>query len=276
MNASHDTTGPITRKVDILTLRLVTKTREWRTDVVAVETPVHIVINGERYATLLCTPQHQTALAVGNIVSEGLVRSIDDIEAVEVTSCDTVAVTLKPGLNLAERMALSASFQRLILSSCGSLDYWPFSKLIDRLQVPVVETQTPVRAVVILEAVRNLNTYATTFRTTGGVHAAALYDQNGAIVTFAEDLGRHNAVDKVIGLALAEGHDFDACFLASTGRLTGDVVLKAARVKLPIVASLAAAIDSGIEVAKRSKTTLIGFVRGNRMNVYTCPERVLL
>lgn len=276
MSVPNDPGGPVTRVVDILTVRLAPDAREWRTDVVAVEAPVHIVINGEHYATMLCTPQHKKALTMGNIVSEGLVRSVDDIEAVEVTGRDTVTVTLTPNLDLAKRMALSASFKRLILSSCGSIDYWPFAKLIDRLKVPVVETQTPVRAAVILEGVRKLNTLATTFRTTGGVHAAVLYDRNGGRVAFAEDLGRHNAVDKVIGLALLNGHAFDACFLASTGRLTGDIVLKAARVKIPIVASLAAAIDSGIEVAKRSKTTLIGFVRGTRMNVYTHPERVLL
>lgn len=93
---------------------------------------------------------------------------------------------------------------------------------------------------------------------------------------FAEDLGRHNAVDNIIGCALTQGHGFDACFLASTGRLTGDVVLKAVRVQLLLMASMVDTIESGIEVANRAQLTLIGFVRGGRMNIYTCPERVLL
>jgi len=93
-------------------------------------------------------------------------------------------------------------------------------------------------------------------------------------VAFAEDVGRHNAVDKAIGIGALNETDFGECFLALSGRLTGDMALKAARVGLPIVASLAAAIDSGIAVAKDAGLTLIGFVRGKRMNIYNFPERI--
>jgi formate dehydrogenase accessory protein FdhD len=95
-------------------------------------------------------------------------------------------------------------------------------------------------------------------------------------MAFAEDVGRHNAVDKVIGITSLVRTDFDHCFLALSGRLTGDIVFKAARVRIPIIASLAAAIDSGIEVAKRANLTLVGFVRGRRMNIYAFPERIVL
>jgi formate dehydrogenase accessory protein FdhD len=120
-----------------------------------------------------------------------------------------------------------------------------------------------------------LNFSAETFRKTGGVHVAAIY--NGEDVeALAEDIGRHNAVDKVIGIGALNRTDFSACFLALSGRLTGDIVFKAARVGVPIVASLAAAIDSGITMARNTGLTLVGFVRGNRMNIYTFPERVCL
>jgi FdhD protein len=94
-------------------------------------------------------------------------------------------------------------------------------------------------------------------------------------VAFAEDVGRHNAVDKVIGMAVSKHIDFEHCFLALTGRLSGDIVFKAARTRLPIMASLAAALDSGIAIAKKVDLTLIGFARGKRMNIYSSPRRIL-
>jgi FdhD protein len=117
---------------------------------------------------------------------------------------------------------------------------------------------------------------AETFRRTGGTHAAAICGIDGSFLTFAEDVGRHNAVDKVIGMAALNDIDFGRCFLALSGRLSSEIVLKAARVGLPIVASLAAAIDSGIKIADEVNLTLVGFVRGKHMNVYSSPERIVV
>ncbi|MGQ9625230.1 MAG: formate dehydrogenase accessory sulfurtransferase FdhD, partial [Candidatus Bathycorpusculaceae bacterium] len=113
------------------------------------------------------------------------------------------------------------------------------------------------------------------FRKTGGVHAASIYQDNGKLLAFAEDVGRHNAVDKAIGKCALNKIAFSQCFLALSGRLTGDIVLKATNVDIPVVASIAAALDSGIEIARKANLTLIGFVRGKRMNIYNAPDRIL-
>jgi FdhD protein len=105
---------------------------------------------------------------------------------------------------------------------------------------------------------------------------AAIYRGEGSLVALAEDVGRHNAVDKVIGMAALNRIDFGDCFLALSGRISGDVAFKAAKVGLPIVASLSAALSSGITTAEASKLTLAGFVRGKRMNIYTVPERIII
>ena len=171
---------------------------------------------------------------------------------------------------LEKRLRLLKPFSRVILSACGSSKpYRPSGKL------PKITSNIRVKAEIILKSVRNLNFIAETFRKTGGVHAAAIYGKDGNLLAFAEDVGRHNAVDKAIGISSINKVDFSQCLLTLSGRITGDIVLKAARVGIPIVASLAAAVDSGITTAKAANLTLVGFVRGRRMNVYSTPRRIL-
>jgi formate dehydrogenase accessory protein FdhD len=133
-----------------------------------------------------------------------------------------------------------------------------------------------VTANILSDSVKQLNFIAEKFRKTGGGHVAALYSIDRKVVALAEDVGRHNAVDKVIGVAATKNMEFTKLFLALSGRLTGDIVLKAARMKIPIIASLSAAISSGLEAAQLTRVTLIGFVRGKRMNIYTYPERIVM
>jgi FdhD protein len=263
-----------TRGVEVTILRGQVKDVERRMDEVAVEEPIHILVNGERYATILCTPSDRGALVIGNMISEGLILTLDEVSEIQPKEGGAYLVRLRDDVDILRRLEMSSSFKRLILSSCGTAAEWPFSKIVDRINIPRVTDPTRFSAQVIGEAARNLNILARIYRKTGGVHAAALYTSEGTLVAFAEDVGRHNAVDKVIGLVLQQGKGFTGTMVTSTGRLTGDIVLKAARMKIPLVASLGAAIDSGVEVAAKTGVTLIGFVRGDRMTIYTCPERV--
>jgi formate dehydrogenase accessory protein FdhD len=96
------------------------------------------------------------------------------------------------------------------------------------------------------------------------------------MVAFSEDIGRHNTVDKVIGQASLNCENFGECFMVITGRVPGDMIYKAAKVGLPIVASVAAVLNSGVSSAQKANITLVGFVRGKRMNIYTCPLRIQL
>jgi FdhD protein len=245
-------------------------------DYVAEEKPLHLFINDRHYVTILCSPTLLRELAVGYLLSEGVLRSVDEIDEIRLLRGGKCQVQLKRGIDAEKRITASQPFTRLVLTACGSPDYWPLSKLMDRLKLQKLPLAFKTKAENISEAVRRLNSLAQTFRKTGGVHIAALYSSEGELLMFAEDVGRHNAVDKVIGICALKKGDFSQCFLASSGRLTGDVVLKAARMGIPIVASLSAAVDSGIEVAKRTNLTLIGFVRGQRMNVFAFPERIIV
>jgi FdhD protein len=258
-------------KVEIVKVDVSAKKFQKMTDYVAEEKPLHIFLNRTYYATIFCSPLNLKELAVGHVLSEGIVKSIEEIDEIRLKKKGVCQVRLKSNVDLEKRLKLSKPFSRVILSACGDLSPYQYSG-----RLPKITSNLKVEAEVILNGVNRLNSIAETFRKTGGVHAAAIYKGDGKLWAFAEDVGRHNAVDKAIGIAALKKTDFSTCFLALSGRLTGDIVLKAARTGLPLISSLAAAIDSGISVAKETHLTLAGFVRGRRMNVYSFSERVAL
>jgi FdhD protein len=262
------------REIKVSRINVSDQTIEERTDYVAEETSIHIFLNKLHYGTILCSPDQLRELVVGHLLSEGLVKSITEIAEFVLKEDGKCLVKLKSGIDAEDRISSSQRFARLVVSSCGSPDYWPLSEVIDSLNLTKLDMAETVDAEVVSQSVRSLNTMAKQYRETGGVHVAALYSFAGELAALAEDVGRHNAVDKVIGVGVKENLQFQNFFLALSGRLSGDIVLKAARMKIPIIASLSAAISSGLEAAQLTGVTLIGFVRGKRMNVYSLPERI--
>lgn len=263
------------RKIKILKVDISAGDTKYATDFVAEEKPLHIFLNNTHFVTILCSPSQLKELTIGHVLSEGIIRSSNEIHNISLEedkqSCH---IQFKPNTDLKKKIELAKPFSRLITSSCDSSDYWPFPKLIDGIKLPKVSSRLVAKAEFILDCVKNLNAVAKTFRKTGGVHVAAICEESGELTALAEDVGRHNAVDKVIGIRALKDHGFNECLLTLSGRLTGDIVLKAARIGIPMIASQAAAIESGIDVAEHCRITLIGFARGKRMNIYTCPERV--
>ena len=256
--------------MDVVKIDIATKEAQKIRDIVAEEKPMDIFLNRKHYATIFCSPQNLKELAIGHLLSEGILESIEEIETVNFRDEGVCQVKLKPAVDLEKRLKLSKHYSRIILSACGSQTPYRSSR-----RLPRIKSDLRVKAEVILECVNRLNFVAETFRKTGGVHVAAIYEGNGKLAAFAEDIGRHNAIDKVVGLGALNSVNFTKCFLTSSGRLTGDIVFKALTIGVPIVASLAAAIDSGITLAKEGDLTLVGFVRGKRMNVYNGAQRVI-
>jgi FdhD protein len=259
------------RQVEIVKYDLSTRTSKKVTDYVAEEKPLHLFVNTTYWATILCSPSNLKELAVGHLLSEGILKSTAEIEEVNLKESESSCyVKLKAEVSVDERLRLSRLHARIVTSACGSSAPYQYSR-----KPAKVKSKLTVKAEVVFNSVNQLNFKAELFRQTGGVHAAAIYKADGSLVALAEDVGRHNAVDKVIGIAALNQTNFGECFLASSGRLSGEVVFKAAKVGLPIVASLAAALDSGIAMAELANLTLAGFVRGKRMNIYTFDKRIL-
>lgn len=261
------------REIKISRINVSKKTIEERTDYVAEDFPIHIFLNKYHYGTILCSPNQLKEMVIGHLLSEGLIKSINEIAKLTIKKDGKCLVTLKPNIDANTRISSSIRFARLIVSSCGTPNYQPISEIMKSL--PKINFKLIIPAKILSESLKKLNFSAEKFRKTGGVHVAALYSIDGKVVSLAEDVGRHNAVDKVIGAVAIKGLNLNELFLALSGRLTGDIVLKAARNQISVVASLSAAISSGLEIALKTNITLIGFVRGKRMNIYTYPERIV-
>ncbi len=260
------------RQSDITRVELQSGNIQKIADFIAEETPLHLFVNNTFWATILCSPDNLKELAVGHLLSEGVLKSIEEIDEVELKENQENAcyVKLKHGIKAEDRVKLSKLHSRVIPSACGSASPYQYTGVTPRVPLTL-----KVKAQVIFESVKQLNFKALGFRQTGGLHVAAIYRADGSLVALAEDVGRHNAVDKVIGMAALNNVRFDECFLASSGRLSGDMTFKAARVGIQVIASLAAALSSGIEAAEKTNVTLVGFVRGKRLNIYTVPQRVI-
>lgn len=259
------------REVKITKLDVTTKISKRIIDYVAEESPLHLFVNNSYWATILCSPANLKEMSIGHLLSEGILKSVNEIEEVNLKEAEGICyVKLKPEVKVEDRIKLSRLHARVVTSACGSSSPYQYNRKPNK-----VMSRLTIKADVLFNAVNQLNFKAELFRKTGGVHVAAIYRIDGTIVALMEDVGRHNAVDKAIGLAALNKAEFDECFLALSGRLSGDVVFKAAQVRLPIIASLAAALSSGIDMALQANLTLAGFVRGKRMNIYTFPERIL-
>ncbi|MCW4016392.1 MAG: formate dehydrogenase accessory sulfurtransferase FdhD [Candidatus Bathyarchaeota archaeon] len=259
------------QQVNITRLDMSTGKAQIIPDYIAEEKPLYLLINTNFWATILCSPTDIQALAVGHFLSEGILKSIEEIEEVIFKESEsTCYVKLKPEIKVKERVKISRLHARIIHSACGDGSLYQNSD--KNLKV---KSSLKVKAQIIFDSVKQLNFKAEGYRRTGGFHVAAIYKAGGQLVALAEDVGRHNAVDKVIGMAALNKVDFGDCFLALSGRMSGDVAFKVANVGLPIIASLSAALSSGITMAESACLTLAGFIRGKRINIYTCPERIV-
>jgi len=260
------------RQVDIVRLDLSTGQAEKAIDLVAEEVPLQILVNSAYTFVIWCSPSQFKELAVGYLFSEDILRSVDEIEAVTLGEKENVCrIQLTANVDLDERMKNSRRSTRIIpLIKASTSPYQHDTK------IPVVKSKLKIKAQVILDSINQMNTLAKGFRETGGLHDSAIFTADGTIVAFSEDVGRHNTVDKAIGTALLKKVDFSQCFMAITGRVPGDMIYKAAKVGLPIVASTAAVLNSGISSAEKANIALVGFVRGKRMNIYTGFERIII
>jgi FdhD protein len=259
------------RQVKMTRLDLSTGTIEKTLDFVAEEVPLKIIVNDDYAFVIWCSPMQFKELSVGHLFAEGILRSVKEIDSILSDEVNNVChVRFKDTIDVAERMDNRRHGARIVpLLKASTSAYQKDEKL------SVVQSNLAVKAQVILDAINQLNEKAKGFKKTGGLHDSGIFKADGTLIAFSEDVGRHNTVDKVIGEALLNHENFRDCFLIITGRVPGDMIFKAAKVGLPIIVSVAAVLNSGVASAEKANISVVGFVRGKRMNVYTCPERII-
>ncbi len=256
-------------------ITLADRVRETADDEIAVEAPLEIRVGGKALTVVMRTPGHDEELARGFLYNESLVESAADIVAIARPAALTgdevgnvVDVTLRPGARAPEGERLFYAS-----SSCGVCGKNAISAL--RVRAPVVSSSLRVSATTLAALPDRLRAAQPLFARTGGVHASGLFAADGTLEAAREDVGRHNALDKLIGWALERGRlPLVDRVLAVSGRVSYEIVQKAIAAGLPLIAAVGAPSTLAIELAEEFEVTLVGFIRDGGMNIYTRGERV--
>jgi FdhD protein len=260
-------------KTDSMVWRWNGDTLSQRSDELAREEPLEIRVRGRAISVTMRTPGQDDELAAGFLLTEGIIQSGGDILRVEHCHRNDFGNVL----NVLLAPDVMVDFERLTRhvfasSSCG---------ICGKATIESVMSQfAPIRSDLVLDAELfaempdRMRAAQATFDRTGGLHAAALFDANGKLIVLREDVGRHNAVDKVIGHCLIHGAIDGRQVLLVSGRSSFEIVQKALAARIPVVAAISAPSSLAVSFARESGMTLIGFLRGQRMNVYTHPHRL--
>jgi FdhD protein len=276
--AEHDA-GP-TRRVPVRRLRgheLAT-----RDDLVAVEEPLEIRLArfgepgaGQPVSVTMRTPGHDADLALGFLHGEGLIRSRSDVACVRELGPDgnVVCVELAEG-QAADTSRLQRNFYAT--SSCGVCGKASLAALAEMFELGTVDAGLRVDASLLTALDAKVLAAQPVFRDTGGLHAASLIDEGGRLIASFEDVGRHNALDKLVGsMLLGDALPLSRCVLHLSGRASFELLQKAAVAGIPVVAAVGAPSSLAIELAERTGILLVGFLRGDSFNVYAHGERLL-
>ena len=220
------------------------------------EQPLTVYVDGTKFLTLLCSPMQLEALVIGYLWMEKVIQALDDVTSLTVSAVDGRAdVTLRAPVELPT--------ERILTSGCGG----GITFRIDHRLFPPLHSTLRVTPQAIAHRMKDLFAAAVHYKESRGIHGAALADADGLLVV-TEDVGRHNAIDKVKGEALRRGIPSEDRILLSTGRISSEMLLKAARMGVPLVASRTSPTEMAVGLAEQLNVTVCGYVRGDGFNIY--------
>ena len=264
--------------VDVTRIRSGVRTTD--RDRAATEEPLEVRLHNRPFAVIMRTPGADRELAAGFLLSEGVLKSADDLGTLEYCT-DPGAEHPENIINASLMNGSAESLERLLSerrnvttnSSCGMCGRLTIDSL--RADAPALVVPWTIPAGTLVEIPNRLRQAQSVFEETGGLHAAGLFTREGRLETVAEDVGRHNAVDKVVGrMLIQERLPLSGSLLFVSGRTSFEIVQKAFLAGIPVVAAVSAPSSLAIDLADECGITLIGFLRGSNFNIYAHPERV--
>ena len=250
------------------------ETEDW----VAREEPLEIRVKGESVVVTMRTPGHDEELAIGFLLSEGVINNSSDV--LEIGYCQQGEASLHRNiLNVFLSPEVEINLDRLkrnvyASSSCGLCGKASIESLQNIFE-PLNKIETVISVDTILTLPQKLRAKQSTFDKTGGLHAAGLFDRNGELLVLREDIGRHNAVDKILGhLFLKNRMPLEDCVLMVSGRASFEIIQKSLAGRVGIICAVSAPSSLAVDMSKESGQTLIGFLRERKFNVYSHKERI--
>jgi FdhD protein len=247
-----------------------------RSDALAVEEPLEIRVRGRSVAVTMRTPGHDRELAAGFLLTERIIGERKQL--VDIRTC-TASLEPENTLDVFLRTGVDVDFVRLTrhvfaTSSCGLCGKASIESV--RQHFPRVDTSTTVSAKTLSQLPSRMKRAQRTFAKTGGLHAAAIFDAKGRLIVLREDVGRHNAVDKVLGYGLLKSElPFDSHVLLVSGRASFEILQKSLAARIPIICAVSAPSSLAVDFVRESGQTLVGFLRDDGMNVYSSPHRIV-
>lgn len=241
--------------------------KEVREDMVAQEVPFTLNLSEKELVTLLCSPFDLEDLIRGFLFTSGLIKNLSEIQRITIDSQRWSCY-----IEMVNKDAQDLIFKRLYTSGCGRGTL--FYSALDIMHRSKIISEYKIKSTAVSRLMQDFQKRSEVYLKTGGVHSAALIDGD-SILVFREDIGRHNAIDKVIGYALSKGKTFEDKILITSGRISSEVVFKGKRCGMPIIISRAAVTNQAVRLAREMDITLVGFARGSRMNVYSAEERIV-
>ncbi|MHA1906108.1 MAG: formate dehydrogenase accessory sulfurtransferase FdhD [Candidatus Thorarchaeota archaeon] len=233
-------------------------------DLVAIETALEVRINKDFIAAFVCSPGHEKELSIGYLLSTGIIKSIDDIDDIRY-SANRCIITVNENIEAQTQRGFS-QIRRFIGTECSAPEILRELRSADG--VPTITNEIGVEFDDLYKAAKLLRESQTGRQKTGALHGSLVKDIETEEYSIAEDLGRHNAVDKAIGIAVERGFDLTNCILISSGRLTADIVSKCAWASIPLLVSFAVSTDAGVKFAQKANLTLVGSFKGRKMRIY--------
>lgn len=259
-------------------IRIKNNNQEFVEDFVTEEISLIIAIKNKELSTLLCSPDNINDLVAGYLYTSGIIEKIEDIKQINLDKDKWIA-----HLNLENNDIIKDEiFKKIRPVGCGggNLLYNESAHLLNKK----ITSDTKIKKITIISLMKEFQTCSQTFLKTGGVHSAAMVEEE-RITVFREDIGRHNAIDKVIGNTIINNtkvspiesgqSGFNNKIILTSGRISSEILLKIQKCGIPVIITRSAPTDKAIQICREKNITLVGFVRGNRMNIYSGEQRII-